>query len=208
MGATAEARVVGLSCAHGPDREWWVMVTNKLLVFLLATVWLAYVSRASLRVPRSHGFFRFLSWEAILALGLVNVEVWFRDPFSWHQLISWFLLAVSGLLVVHGMLLLRQLGKPDARRDDSPMVGFEKTTRLVTVGAYRYIRHPLYSSLLFLAWGIFFKDPSGVAGLLALVAALFLLGAARAEEAENVRFFGPAYEAYMVRTKRFIPYLF
>jgi protein-S-isoprenylcysteine O-methyltransferase Ste14 len=184
------------------------MVTNKPLVFFLATVWLAYVSRASLRVPRSHGFFRFLSWEAILALGLLNVEVWFRDPFSWHQLISWVLLAICLFLVLHGMLLLKRLGKPDARRDDSPMIGFEKTTRLVTVGAYRYIRHPLYSSLLFLAWGIFFKDPSWVGGLLVLAATLSLAAAARVEEAENVRFFGPAYEGYMKRTKRFIPYLF
>jgi protein-S-isoprenylcysteine O-methyltransferase Ste14 len=184
------------------------MVTNKLLVFLLGTAWLAYVSRASLLAPRSHGFYRFLSWEVMLALGLLNVGVWFRDPFSWHQLISWFLLAVSGFLVLHGMLLLRQLGKRDPQRNDAPLVEFEKTTRLVTVGAYRYIRHPLYSSLLFLAWGIFFKDPSWVGGLLALVAALSLLAAARVEEAENVRFFGQAYEAYMKQTKRFIPYLF
>ncbi|MEJ2737690.1 MAG: isoprenylcysteine carboxylmethyltransferase family protein, partial [Anaerolineae bacterium] len=88
------------------------------------------------------------------------------------------------------------------------LIEFEKTTRLVTVGAYRYIRHPLYSSLLFLAWGIFFKDPSWIGGLLVLAATLLLLVTARAEEAENVRFFGQAYEAYMGQTKRFIPYLF
>jgi protein-S-isoprenylcysteine O-methyltransferase Ste14 len=49
----------------------------------------------------------------------------------------------------------------------------EKTTILVTTGAYRYIRHPLYSSLLFLAWGIFFKAPSWPGGLLALAATFF-----------------------------------
>ncbi len=184
------------------------MVTNKPLVFLLVTVWLAYVSRASLLAPRSHGFFRFLSWEVILALGLLNVEVWFRDPFSWHQLISWFLLVVCLFLVLHGVLLLKKLGHPDDKRDDPRLIEFEKTTRLVTVGAYRYIRHPMYSSLLFLAWGIFFKDPSWVGGLLVLVATLLLVATARAEEAENLRFFGPAYEVYMRQTKRFIPYLF
>jgi len=184
------------------------MVTNKPLVFLLVTVWLTYVSRASLLAPRSHGFYRFLSWEVILALGLLNVEVWFRDPFSWHQLISWFLLVICLFLVLHGVLLLKKLGQPDDNRDDAPMIEFEKTTRLVTVGAYRYIRHPLYSSLLFLAWGIFFKAPSWVGGLLVLAATLLLVATARVEEAENVRFFGPAYEAYMKQTKRFIPYLF
>ena len=88
------------------------------------------------------------------------------------------------------------------------MVAFEKTTALVTVGIYRYIRHPLYSSLLFLAWGIFFKDPSWPGGLLAVVATLFLVATARVEEAENVRFFGEEYKEYMKQTKMFIPFLF
>ena len=176
--------------------------------FLLVTLGLAYVSRASLLHPRSHGFYRFLAWEAILALILINLNVWFRDPFSWYQLISWFLLAVSLFLVIHGALLLKRLGKADARREDPSLLDFEKTTSLVTVGAYRYIRHPLYSSLLFLAWGVFFKDPSWPGGLLALAATLFLVAAAKMEEAEDIRFFGPAYRAYMKQTRMFIPFLF
>jgi protein-S-isoprenylcysteine O-methyltransferase Ste14 len=177
-------------------------------VFLLVTLGLAYVSRASLLHPRSHGFFRFLAWEAILALILVNLNGWFRDPFSWHQLISWLLLVVSLFLVLHGAFLLRRLGQSDPRRDDAPMLDFEKTTALVTVGAYRYIRHPLYSSLLFLTWGVFFKDPSWAGGLLALAATLFLVAAAKIEEVEDIHFFGPAYREYMKGTRMFIPFLF
>ena len=37
---------------------------------------------------------------------------------------------------------------------------FESTTTLVTAGAYRYIRHPLYESGLMLAWGAALKAPS------------------------------------------------
>jgi protein-S-isoprenylcysteine O-methyltransferase Ste14 len=88
------------------------------------------------------------------------------------------------------------------------LVAFEKTTALVTTGAYSYIRHPLYSSLLFLAWGIFFKDPSWLGGLLALGATLFLVATARVEEAENLRFFGEAYREYMKQTGMFVPFLF
>ena len=58
----------------------------KLGFFVLATAALAYVSRASLAAPRSHGFYRFFAWEAILALVLLNLDGWLRDPFSWHQL--------------------------------------------------------------------------------------------------------------------------
>jgi protein-S-isoprenylcysteine O-methyltransferase Ste14 len=184
------------------------MIIIKSAVFFLATLGIAYVSRASLQAPRSHGFYRFFAWEAILALMLLNVDVWFCDPFSWHQIISWFLLAISPFLVIHGVRLLKQIGKPDSQRNETPMIGFEKTTMLVTVGAYRYIRHPLYSSLLFLAWGVFFKAPSWPGGLLALAATLFLTATARVEEAEDIRFFGPAYEEYVERTRMFIPFLF
>jgi len=180
----------------------------KLACFLLGAMVLAYLSRASLAVPGSHGFYRFFAWLAILALALFNVGAWFRDPFSWHQLISWVLLVISAILVIAGVRLLRQRGEPDAQRDDVPLVAFEKTTTLVTTGAYRYIRHPLYSSLLFLAWGIFFKDPSWLGGLLAVAATLLLVATARVEEAENVRFFGEAYQEYVTQTKMFVPYLF
>jgi len=185
----------------------------KAVLFFLLTLGLAYVSRASLRaqraqrVPRSHGFHRFFAWEAILALMLLNVDAWFRDPLSWHQILSWCLLLVSLFLVIEGVRLLRQIGKPDSQRDDAPMIGFEKTSTLVTVGLYRYIRHPLYSSLLFFAAGVFFKDPSWLGGLLALAAGLLLLVTARIEEAENIRFFGAAYQEYMRHSKMFIPFL-
>jgi protein-S-isoprenylcysteine O-methyltransferase Ste14 len=180
----------------------------ELLVFVIASAIFVYVSRASLRAPGSHGFYRFFAWEAILALFLLNVDGWFRDPFSWHQLISWTMLIASLFLVIHGVQLLKRLGQQDSRRDDAPMLEFEKTTSLVTMGAYRYIRHPLYSSLLFLAWGVFFKSPSWTGGILAVMATLFLVMTARMEEAEDVRFFGPAYQAYMKQTKMFVPFLF
>jgi protein-S-isoprenylcysteine O-methyltransferase Ste14 len=180
----------------------------KLICFLLGTGCLLYVSRASLVAPRSHGFYRFFAWESILGLALLNIDVWFRDPFSWHQLISWPLLVISAVLVIVGVRLLKQRGAPDAQRDDVPLVAFEKTTTLVTTGVYRYIRHPLYSSLLFLSWGIFFKDPSWLSGLLALTATWSLIKTARVEEAENLRFFGETYRAYMKQTRMFIPFLF
>lgn len=182
-----------------------------LLILLVATsAGLVYVSRDSLRVgaPHAHGFYRFFAWEFILILFLLNVEYWFDDPFSLHQIVAWTFLIVSMILVIAGVRLLRGIGKPDRARHDSATIAFEKTTRLVDVGAYRYIRHPLYSSLLFLAWGIFSKSPSWQGGILAMLATLFLIATAKVEERENIRFFGPAYRAYIERTKMFVPFLF
>jgi protein-S-isoprenylcysteine O-methyltransferase Ste14 len=180
----------------------------KLVIFVVVSVGFAYVSRASLPMPRSHGFYRFFAWECLLALFLLNVESWFRDPFSVPQIVSWLLLIASLFLVIHGVRLLRRIGKPDDKREEAPLLAFEKTTALVVEGAYRYIRHPLYSSLLFLGWGIFFKDLSWAGLALAVAATFFLAMTARAEEGENIRFFGAAYQDYMRRTKMFIPFLF
>ncbi len=181
----------------------------KTALFVVASAGIVYVSRASLRAPRSHGFYRFFAWEAILALILLNVEYWVRDPLSLHQVISWLFLIVSAFLVVHAVHLLRIMGKPDAQRsDDEATIGIEKTTHLVSVGAYKYIRHPMYSSLLFLAWGVFFKNLSWLSAILALTATAFLVATAKVEESEDIRFFGPAYQTYIKQTKRFVPFLF
>ncbi len=181
----------------------------KLAIFVVVSAMFAYISRASLPAPRSHGFYRFWAWECILALFLLDVEVWFRDPFSAPQLVSWLLLIVSAALVIHGVYLLRRIGQPGDTRTDAPLLAFEKTTTLVVEGLYRYIRHPMYSSLLFLAWGIFFKDVASWAGVgLAAAATLFLTLTAKAEEGEDIRFFGPAYQDYMRQTKMFVPFLF
>lgn len=184
----------------------------RVILFAGLSAVLAYVSRASLKNVRSHGFYRFFAWECILGLFFLNfisLEKWFGDPFSVRQLISWFLLIVCVVPAVHGAHLLRTRGRPDARRlEEAPLIGIEKTTQLVTTGTFKYVRHPLYSSLLLLAWGVFFKHPSWLAGGLALGATVLLLATAKAEEAENIRYFGAAYTTYMQRSKMFIPFVF
>ena len=181
----------------------------KLIAFAAVSALLIYIFRASLRAPRSHGLYRFFAWEFIVALFLLNVDVWFDDPFSWHQIIAWFLLVVCIVPLVFGVRSLVTRGKPDRQRSVEPqLLAFERTSTLVTTGIYYYIRHPLYSSLLLLAWGIFFKDPSWFGALLAMASTLFLFATAKADEAECIRFFGSPYQTYMAQTKRFVPFLF
>jgi protein-S-isoprenylcysteine O-methyltransferase Ste14 len=186
-----------------------VTIVLKTFLFVVASAGIVYISRASLRSPRSHGFYRFFAWEAMLALILLNVEYWFWNPFSLQQVLSWIFLIASAFLVVHAVHLLRHIGKPtEQRSEDEASIGFEKTTQLVVVGAYKYIRHPMYSSLLFLTWGVLFKDISWLSGIFALAATVFLVATAKAEEAENIRFFGTSYQTYIKQTKMFIPFLF
>lgn len=178
------------------------------VLFGIFTLVLAFVSRRSLLRPRSHGFFRFFAWEAILALILINAPTWFQDPFHWHQVVSWALLILAIIPLVLGIVRLQTRGKP---RDDGirepELLAFERTTTLVRDGIFGLIRHPLYSSLLLLAWGVFFKEPSAIGGALALAATLLLLLTAKADEAECLRTFGEEYARYRQHTKMFIPYI-
>jgi protein-S-isoprenylcysteine O-methyltransferase Ste14 len=137
------------------------------------------------------------------------MNTWFRNPLSWHQLVAWFLLIFCIVPLVFGIRSLATRGKPVQQREGEPqLLACEKTSTLVTTGIYHYIRHPLYSSLLFLTWGIFFKAPAWPGGLLAIAATLFLIATARADEAECIRYFGATYQAYMKRTKMFVPFVF
>ncbi|MBN2146849.1 MAG: isoprenylcysteine carboxylmethyltransferase family protein [Anaerolineales bacterium] len=179
-----------------------------IAIFVAGTAFLVYISHLSLPHMRSHGFYRFFAWEILLVMLVLNLRTWFETPLAWHQLISWAMLIISLYLVIHGMILLHKIGAQNSHRDDSPMLGLEKTARLVTIGAYRYIRHPLYSSLLFLAWGFYFKSPSVLDGILALTCTLFLFATAKLEENENIRYFGGQYVEYMQHTRMFIPFVF
>ncbi len=173
---------------------------TKLIIFIVVSVPIFLFSRPFLRDRTQHGFYRFFAFECILALFLLNVDVWFVDPFAVPQIISWILLVGSLSLAVHGFVLLRRIGKPSG--------DFENTTQLVVVGAYKYIRHPLYASLFYLGWGIYFKHISLEGGALALAISFLLIGTAKTEERENVAKFGAGYEDYMKSTRMFVPFLF
>ena len=80
---------------------------------------------------------------------------------------------------------------------------------LIEVGPYRHIRHPSYTGALLTLFG-FGLALGNWAGL---IAALFCLGSAYAyripvEEAALASVLGDAYEQYMKRTWRLVPFLF
>jgi protein-S-isoprenylcysteine O-methyltransferase Ste14 len=177
------------------------------IAFAAGTLVLAYASRASLRVPGSHGFHRFIAWELMLVLVVYNLEGWYSAPVTWDQIVCGLLMGISLLLAILGYLALRQFGQPDGSRDDETLLEFERTTQLVTQGIFGHVRHPMYSSLILLDWGLFFKKMSLFSGSIALLACLFLIIATLVEERENLRYFGEQYRAYMRRSKRYFPFL-
>ncbi len=183
------------------------MTSPKIIAFLIATVVLLFVSWNSLRNVRSHGFYRFFAWEAIGALLLLNIDRWFRDPFSPLQILSWVALLVSILYVFEGAYRFLRHGRIDSRRHNPTLYPFEKTTVIVSSGLYRYVRHPMYASLMFLSLGAYLKDPNLWGTALTVAAIGLLVLTALSDERECVGFFGEDYKRYMEGTKRFVPFL-
>jgi protein-S-isoprenylcysteine O-methyltransferase Ste14 len=180
---------------------------DKVILFIALSIPVILLSRKSLFDFKSHGFTRFFSWECIIALFVINYEGWFMEPFSAVQIISWLMLSISLYLVTESVIRFRKASRNGIRRVDEKLYRFEKTTELVTKGIYRYIRHPMYSSLLFLTWGIWFKQPLLVTFPVALLSSLLLWLTARRDEKECISYFGDSYRGYMSSTKRFIPFI-
>jgi protein-S-isoprenylcysteine O-methyltransferase Ste14 len=164
----------------------WVIFSTVLLIFTLL---------------RSHPyrFTRFLAFESLLGIIFLNAAAWFRNPLSFQQIISWLFLIGSLFLALHGFYLLRYKGNPAG--------DFEDTTTLIRTGAFRYIRHPLYTSLILFGLGGFLKNPSTLGGILLAILNLGVFLTARIEEKHNLERFGEDYRRYCNETKRFIPFL-
>jgi protein-S-isoprenylcysteine O-methyltransferase Ste14 len=153
----------------------------------------------SIKARRYHGIYRFFSFESILVLALLCAPAWFSRPWEWNQLVSWALLFGSLPLPFCGFYTLHKTGKPEGQ--------IENTTTLITSGIYRYIRHPLYASLVLLGAGIFFKDITLATAACALVNLWAMAATAKTEEREMLEKFGDEYARYMRRTKMFIPFI-
>ncbi|MBO9514035.1 MAG: isoprenylcysteine carboxylmethyltransferase family protein [Variovorax sp.] len=178
--------------------------------FVIVSSVVLYISRGAIRRPRSHGFSRFFAVECIFGLIWINLPVWGDDPLlTSSQFVAQVLLIASIWLPLHAVRQLRRVGQPSGgARQDEALLGFEKTTRLVTTGAFRYIRHPMYTALICLAWGVFLQRFTWLGLLLVLASTALLFVTAMREEDECLAHFGEAYRQYMARTRRFVPFLF
>jgi protein-S-isoprenylcysteine O-methyltransferase Ste14 len=108
-------------------------------------------------------------------------------------------MVIGGLVAGRGVWDLRGGLTPFPR----PVVG----ARLVETGAYRLIRHPIYSGLVLGAFGWGLVTSSGLAVALAGLLFLLFAGKSRREEAWLAEVH-PGYRAYKLRTKRLVPWVY
>ena len=132
-----------------------------------------------------------------MCLGLIQSEIWFVEPVSTMQIISWILFCLSLIYVVGAFRLYFRHTKMD--------MDFENSKKLVTTGLYKYVRHPMYASLLFLGWGMFFKNIDPLSISLVCIISISLIITCKVEEQEMITRFGEEYRAYIKQTKMWIP---
>ena len=180
----------------------------QISVFIIASVFLIIISWQSLRNPQHHGFYRFFAFEYIVVLVIINAPFWFLEPFSLLQIISWLVLFLSLFVVVQGFYFLKKKGKSKSRNLETANYEFEDTANLVDLGIYKYIRHPMYSSLILLAVGTLLKNVTIIGIVLTILIIIFIIVTAKIEERENILFFGSAYKDYIEKSKRFFPYVY
>ena len=118
------------------------------------------------------------------------------------------LVAYAGLVIAGVGVLLTLAAQ--LSMGDSWRIGVDETesTELVTEGAFRIVRNPIFSAMLVTAVGLAMMVPNviALAGLIALVIALEVQ-VRGAEEPYLVRVHGQRYLRYAHRVGRFVPAL-
>lgn len=179
-----------------------------VILFLVLSTSLAAVCRKQLLKPKCHGFYRFFVFLGILFQICFLIDFLEIDPFSSRSLLSAALMLSSAGLVFLSYKTLQTLGGDREYRSEKPEnFQFENTSEVVIDGVYKYMRHPMYSSLLFLIWGLYVQALSPVSLLISLASTTFLIATILTEEKENEEQFGTRYIEYKNNSKMLIPFI-
>ena len=82
----------------------------------------------------------FFQWEFIPQIQIIQVSA-----FSY----------LMGILIIIIALIIMIVAIKDLGRNLSPFPRPKKSCNLVTTGIYRFMRHPMYYSLIFISFGVF-----------------------------------------------------
>lgn len=203
-----------------------VVYTLLWVLFGVLHTWLAGSSAKQLFEPSLGRHYR-LTYNLVATLHTVAVlliGLWlFRDysnydlPFAVDALRL--LLLIAGMVVLIVSLKqydlgsfagLKQLGKhrqdnrqenrQEEQQDDMNDLAVEP---LQTSGIHRFVRHPLYSALFLLLWGMV-DSPFGL--MTAVLASLYLVIGTYSEERKLLELYGVSYQVYRQHVPAFIPW--
>lgn len=211
MGARGATTDAGEEDRRSMADDLLYRVTLLIVLILLLLIRNYYSRRAgepSLSIPTgregnlSASLLRIFSWLMLISsLAYVIVPDWM----SWAALPMpvWLRWVGAGLAIVTVPLFLwvhHALGK-----NWSISVAIKEEHALVTTGPYRWVRHPMYTTIF--VWGLafFLLSANWIIGMAFLGTNIVAAARADKEEAALTEEFGDQYHAYMQRTGRFLP---
>jgi len=124
----------------------------------------------------------------------------------WSETWKWPALTVGGLLMAAGGIFALY-GAFSLGHNLTPLPRPKEEAQLVEDGAYRYVRHPIYCGILFMACGWGFIARSWLTLAYATIVFLFLDVKSRREERWLEEKF-PTYPAYKKRVRKLIPFIY
>ena len=125
---------------------------------------------------------------------------------SWGPTSTWIGTLAGGVLFVAGSLLAAA-GAVSLGKNLTPLPQPKENGTLIVTGAYRLVRHPIYSGITFMAvgWGLWRTNwPSIGYGL--LLFAFFDIKTRREERLLEGKF--PEYAAYRRRVRKLLPFVY
>lgn len=128
-------------------------------------------------------------WEWLLNDGQMRIQPWYAP------------------LMVWGYLQYRLIGSYRIRRGGGGPGMSTPPDRLVTTGPYAWCRNPMYLGHIIFLIGLTLTFQSLFAGLIAAGTSLWFHVRVRRDEKRLRERFGPAYQDYSVRVRRWIPRL-
>ncbi|NET36667.1 MAG: isoprenylcysteine carboxylmethyltransferase family protein [Cyanothece sp. SIO1E1] len=207
--------IVGPSIGLGIALSWQIVVLAlSYFCFFLGTVW-RVVRYGELTSPAADEQVKNPTGRvasSVTLIGLLGVHwlgLYNFAHLNWgaHKAVEPFLPAVAigliGLAILVNQLAIRTLGKFFDR------LTIKADHQLVTNGIYRLIRHPIYTSYIFLFLGFCIMLQSWASlMLLAAVCTLWFGNRIGIEEHMLEQEFGQAYTSYCQQTKRLFPYIY
>jgi protein-S-isoprenylcysteine O-methyltransferase Ste14 len=174
---------------------------------ILAAGWLAWMTPFFLikrRGAKAERLDRRARWGIVLegvAYSLLwQNRFWIRSPHTWRTTLAVIFLALAALLSWSSARTLGRQWRFDA--------GLNVDHELVTSGAYRFVRHPIYSSMLCMLLGTGFMVAPML--ILAISTVIFIVGTeirVRIEDNLLASRFGDRFLEYQQRVGAYIPFL-
>lgn len=137
-----------------------------------------------------------------LLLALFELESMALWPNAWPLQLLGGLMCLGGLLLGSAALKAYDLGEFSGLGAKT-----ETDTPLVVEGLNAYMRHPLYSAILLLAFGLGFLWPRDTLWVTIGITVVYVFWGSSLEENKLIKRYGEAYLSYRQEVKRFIPYL-